>query len=89
MIDLDYVQPVIDGRWHRTQKLLEMPQPGELITTLCGQTEVVEYGGKGQVTVQTCWSCDLAYRHQHGYEVLPDHPALGPAAPRRARPYVP
>jgi hypothetical protein len=84
MVDLERVHPVFGGRWHRVQ-LNKMPNPGELITTLCGQVEEVEYGPEDRVViVQTCWYCDLAYRRQEGIPVRPDHPGL--TAPPTARP---
>jgi hypothetical protein len=80
MIDLDRVHPVSGNRWHRAMRLRQLPQPGELITTLCGKTEEAEYAASTEQTlvVETCWLCDLVYRRQHGIPVLPDHPGLRP-----------
>jgi hypothetical protein len=87
MVNLELVHPVIDGRWHRV-RLHKLPNPGELITTLCGQVEEVEYGtGDRVVTLVPCWHCDLAYRRQEGIAVRLDHPGLAapPAPPPRTK----
>jgi hypothetical protein len=78
MIDLDLVHPVFGNRWHRVASLHHLPQPGEAITTLCGQVEEVEYlaASRQTLVVGTCWPCDLVYRRQHGVRVLPTHPGL-------------
>ena len=70
-----HVRPVIDGRWHLT-RLSRLPAPGEPVTTLCGEREPADYSGQPtQITVTTCWDCDLAYREAHGMHILPTHPA--------------
>jgi hypothetical protein len=78
MIDLDRVHPVFGGRWHRVARLAGLPQPGERITTLCGEVEEAQYvdASEQTVIVETCWPCDLVYRRQHGVPVLPTHPGL-------------
>jgi hypothetical protein len=88
MIDLDRVHPVFGGRWHRVAQLNRLPQPGERITMLCGRVEEAEYvSTAGQITAQTCWSCDLAYRRQEGISVMPNHPGLvQPQARQGGRP---
>jgi hypothetical protein len=76
-IDLNRVHPVSGGRWHRVVFLTQLPQPGEPITMMCGQTEEAEYvSTAAQTPTETCWGCDLAYRRQQGIPVLPDHPGL-------------
>jgi hypothetical protein len=77
MVDLDQLHPVFDDRWHRV-RLRRMPNPGELITTLCGRTEEVIYGTSADqvVTIRTCWSCDLVHRRDNDIAVLPTHPGL-------------
>jgi hypothetical protein len=83
MIDLDRVYPVFGGRWHRLARRQRVPQPGELITTLCGQVDEAEYVNAAEqtLTVQTCWPCDLAYRRLEGVMVLPTHPGLRDVLP--------
>ncbi len=89
MVSLNDVHPVIGGLWHRVY-IERMPTPGEDITTYCGITEPVAFEGKNkQVTVQTCWDCDLVYRRHHGIPYQPDHPGLTPdevVPPRQPRP---
>ncbi|MFD9895829.1 hypothetical protein [Amycolatopsis sp. NPDC058986] len=86
MVDLDRVHPVVDGRWHRAL-LTCIPGPGEVITTLCGRTEEVEYlpYSSAAPLATICWDCDLEYRVRHNIATLPNHPALRgmvPPAPR-------
>jgi hypothetical protein len=77
MVDLNRVHPVSGGRWHRVGCLTRLPQPGEPITMMCGQTEVAEYvSTAAQIPAETCWGCDLAYRRQQGIPIRPDHPGL-------------
>jgi hypothetical protein len=84
VIDLDRVHPVSGGRWHRVAPLQRLSQSGERLAMLCGRVEEAEYvSTAGQITVQTCWGCDLAYRRQEGILVLPDHPGLEVAQPRQ------
>jgi hypothetical protein len=66
-VDLEHVHPVIDGRWHHAQ-LESLPQTGDMLTTLCGITEPVQYRAtQDQVmTVHTCWDCDAIYRQLNG-----------------------
>lgn len=67
-VSLDYIHPVIDGRWHLIPRLEALPQPGETITTLCGITEPVAYQAKRELSVpaRMCWDCDDKYRKSKG-----------------------
>ena len=63
-LSLDHVHPVIDGQWHLLPVLEALPQPGEMITTLCGITETVEYQAKREqiLPAHACWACDTEHR---------------------------
>jgi hypothetical protein len=78
MVEMTHVRPVFDGKWHMT-RLSRMPEPGEEITTYCGQTREASYRDQeSQATVKACWDCDLAYRKAHSipwYGTVA-HPAL-------------
>lgn len=74
-IDLDNLQVVFDGRWHRVVAD-HFPERGEQIVTYCGATEVVEFAVGPPAYVNTCWGCDLAHRRKNGIPYLPDHPGL-------------
>lgn len=78
MIDLDRIHPVVEGRWHRVFPVLtRLPATGDPVSMLCGRVEAAEYVQPADgVIVQTCWSCDLAFRRQQGIPVLPSHPGL-------------
>jgi hypothetical protein len=78
-IDLDSLQVVFDGRWHRVV-VDHFPERGEQIVTYCGVTEVVEFAVGSPAYVKTCWSCDLVYRRQNSIPYLPDHLGLQGAA---------
>lgn len=78
MVEMMHIRPVFDGKWHMT-RLSRMPEPGEPITTYCGQTHEASYHDQqSQVVVTTCWHCDLEYRRAHGIPWYGDrvHPAL-------------
>lgn len=81
-VDLAHVHPVIDGVWHRAQ-LLGMPDPGQGITMLCGETAAAEYQRLEQRRAHgvptMCPRCDLLYRQREG--IPPQQDRLAAAKP--------
>ncbi|MFD9894102.1 hypothetical protein ACFWY9_32535 [Amycolatopsis sp. NPDC059027] len=78
-VDPAAIHPVVEGVWHHA-RLTRVPEPGEVITMLCGASAAAEFEQSGRRDAHgaphTCWACDLIYRREHGLDVWPGHPAL-------------
>ncbi|MFI5586345.1 hypothetical protein ACIA5G_14985 [Amycolatopsis sp. NPDC051758] len=72
-LDLDKLHLVVDGRRHRAG-LTHVPAPGEVVVMFCGLADSVTYTTVPEQLVQTCWPCDLQYRHNLGFAIPPTHP---------------
>ena len=68
-VDPQTIQPVLNGKWHRMD-LTAMPQPGEAVTMLCGESGAVEFKladerRDGRIH-QQCEPCDNIVRQRKG-----------------------
>jgi hypothetical protein len=69
------IQPVIDGEWHRT-RLMDVPQPGQAITMLCGASGSTTFQPLGQRRSRgiprQCIRCDAIFRSEQGIPAQED-----------------
>jgi hypothetical protein len=63
------VQPVLNGKWHRMD-LTAVPQPGQVVTMLCGESGAAEFKLPGERrderVHQQCEPCDDVLRRRRG-----------------------
>ncbi|MFD2459820.1 hypothetical protein ACFSYJ_14490 [Amycolatopsis samaneae] len=85
-LDPEKIHPGVDGVWHHT-RLTCVPSPGDPITMLCGILAAAEFEQVDRRDThgvpRTCWNCDYLYRHEHGIDIWPGHPAV----PSRSAPH--
>ena len=74
-VDPHTIQPVINGKWHRMDSTA-VPQPGEAVTMLCGESGTVEFRlsgeRRGQRVHQQCEPCDDVLRRRTGIPLRRD-----------------
>jgi hypothetical protein len=74
-IDPLTIQPVLNGKWHRLD-LTAVPQPGQTVTMLCGESGAAEFKLSGERrderTHQQCESCDDVLRRRKGIPLRRD-----------------
>jgi hypothetical protein len=63
------IQPVLNGKWHRMD-LTAVPEPGEAVTMLCGESGEAEFKlsgeGRNNRVHQQCEPCDDVLRQRKG-----------------------
>jgi hypothetical protein len=66
-VDPQAVHPVINGEWHRLEKVLT---PGQEFTTLCGISDTAMFMPLSERRTlgipRQCDNCDVIYRRDHG-----------------------
>lgn len=68
-VDPQTIQPVLNGKWHRAD-LTAVPQPGQTVTMLCGESGAAEFKLSGERRDghihQQCEPCDDVLRRRKG-----------------------